>query len=168
MQDSLQSQKVVGLQQYNQISSIAQIRHHHWCLIFIVLIHISKIFPLKEKSKNYLYVVFHSIFDSNREVCDYNRNADRKIEIIKESDFVFTKKTLRICFLLLKEIISGLILYARLYWEVNNIIAYGVSPIACKQAHGAVVLCSTIQQVYKYFLSPFKTVYKRPTMRKPL
>ena len=120
MQDSLQSRKAIGLQQYNQISSIAQIRHHHWCLIFIVSIHISKIFPLKEKSKNYLYVIFHSIFDSNREVCDYNRNADRKIEIIKESDFVFTKKTLRICFLLLKEIISRLILYERLYWEVIN------------------------------------------------
>ena len=103
MQDSLQSRKAIGLQQYNQISSIAQIRHHHWCLIFIVSIHISKIFPLKEKSKNYLYVIFHSIFDSNREVCDYNRNADtdRKIEIIKESDFVFAKKILKICFLLL-------------------------------------------------------------------
>ena len=87
---------------------------------FIVSIHISKIFPLKEKSKNYLYVIFHSIFDLNREVCDYNGNADRKIEIIKESDFVFAKKTLKICFLLLKEIILRLILYGRLYWEVIN------------------------------------------------
>ena len=45
---------------------------------------------------------FHSIFDSNGEVCDYNRNADRKIEIIKESDFVFAKKDIEDMFLTFK------------------------------------------------------------------
>lgn len=36
------------------------------------------------------------------EVCDYNRNADKKIKIIKESDFVFTKEDIEDMFLTFK------------------------------------------------------------------
>lgn len=50
---------------------------------------------------------FHSIFDSNGEVCNYNRNADKKIEIIKEHDFIFTKEDIENMFLTLKGNLKG-------------------------------------------------------------
>lgn len=50
----------------------------------------------------------------------------------------------------------------------------GITPIACKQAHGAVVLCKhnptdmKIIELLFYNLSPFIIPYKRLTPLKPL
>lgn len=52
-----------------------------------------------------------------------------------------------------------------------RLLPNGITPIACKQAHGAVVLCKhnpTDLRITILNLSPFIIPYKRPRALKPL